>query len=160
VTLFGPACGPAMVAPYLVDSHYLGRCGRDWAWSDEFGVMVWAKPTSRRLPQDGTWFELHRWCLIGIKNGGSQQFARVRRHILATYAEATTLVSYSDPAVGHTGAVYKACGWYWAPTWHRLRPPPSGNGSWRPGVVANVKDRWIYDLRPDPRRAELLRVKT
>jgi hypothetical protein len=159
MSLFGPMCAPAMTGPYLAESHYLGSCGRGWGWSDEFGVMVWAKPTARRLPQDGTWLELHRWGLVGTKNGGSRQFARVRRYILATYPQVTTLVSYSDPAVGHSGALYKACGWYWAPTWHRLRPPPSGNGSWRPGVVASVKDRWVYDVRPDDRRADLLRVK-
>jgi hypothetical protein len=68
-------------------------------------------------------------------------------------------VSYSDPSVGHTGALYRACNWWWAPTWHRLRPPPSGNGSWSDGRVQSVKDRWIFPLRPDPDRAGVLLVK-
>ena len=46
----------------------------------------------------------------------------------------------------------------WAPTWHRLREPPSGNGNWGTGKQA-VKDRWIAVLRPDADRAMLLRVK-
>jgi hypothetical protein len=68
-------------------------------------------------------------------------------------------VSYSDPSQGHTGALYKAAGWVWLPTWHRLRPPPTGNGSWKSGKRQAVKDRWVYILRPDDRRDEILRVK-
>ena len=147
------------VAHYLNELHYLGGTGRGWAWSDEYGVLVLAKPTSRRLPQDGTWLELVRWCLVGIPNGGSQQWSRVRRYLLRERREVTTVVSYSDPSVGHTGALYKACNWTWAPTWHRLFPPPTGNGSWKDGEAQAVKDRWVFVLRPDSRRDELLAVK-
>lgn len=149
----------ATIRPFLAANHYLGPTGRGWAWSDEFGVAVWAKPTARRLPQDGSWLELVRWCLTGTKNGGSRQFAKMRRFILAEFPEVTTLVSYSDPSVGHRGTLYRACNWTWAPTWHRLFPPPSGNGSWRDGERQHVKDRWVYPLRVDLRRDELLRVK-
>lgn len=149
----------ATVGPYLTEHHYLGATNRGWAWSDEFGVAVWAKPTARMLPQDGTWLELVRWCLVGTPNGGSMQFARMRRHITAEFPNVTTLVSYSDPSVGHTGTLYKACNWKWAPTWHRLFPPPSGNGSWKTGIKQSVKDRWVYPIRPDARRDEILRVK-
>jgi len=147
------------VAHFLDELHYLGATGRGFAWSDEFGVLVLAKPTSRRLPQDGTWLELVRWCLEGIPNGGSQQWARVVRCLKAEEPQVTTVVSYSDPSVGHTGALYKACNWQWAPTWHRLYPPPTGNGSWKDGVAQSVKDRWVYPLRADARRDEILRVK-
>jgi len=157
------AVPPRCVAPFLAERHYLGWTGRGMAWSDEFGVLILAKPTSRRLPQDGTWLELVRWCLVGMKNGGSRQWKRVRRWLRHTHPEVTTVVSYSDPSVGHTGALYKACGWRWAPTWHRLNPPPTGNGSWKsrhgPAGSSPVKDRWICDLAPDARRDELLRVK-
>lgn len=150
----------ASVAPYLDRLHYLGATGRGSAWSDELGVIVLAKPTSRRLPQDGTWLELVRWCLErGIRNGGSRQWARVSRYLRREMPEVTTVVSYSDPSVGHTGALYKACNWTWAPTWHRLKPPPTGNGTWGDGVVQSVKDRWVFPLRPDDRRDEILRVK-
>lgn len=145
---------------FLQERHYLGPVIRGFAWSDEFGVLVVAKPTARRLPQDGTWLELVRWCLTGIHNGGSMQWARASRALKIAVPQVTTIVSYSDPAQGHTGALYKACNWVWAPTWHRLKPPPTGNGSWQEGKIATVKDRWVYELRPDPRRAEILRVKT
>lgn len=149
----------ATVNPFLTARHYLGPTGRGWAWSDEYGVAVWAKPTARMLPQDGTWLELVRWCLLGTPNGGSRQFSRMRKVILSEFPEVTTLVSYSDPSVGHTGTLYKACNWTWAPTWHRLYPPPSGNGSWKSGKQQSVKDRWVYALKPDVRRGEILRVK-
>lgn len=143
----------------LRERHYLGPVSRGFAWSDRFGVLVLAKPTARRLPQDGSWLELVRWCLLGIHNGGSMQWAAAHRALRLRFPFVTTVVSYSDPSAGHTGALYRACNWTWAPTWHRLRPPPSGNGSWQPGCVQSVKDRWIFALRPDPRRAEILRVK-
>lgn len=150
----------AAVAPFLRAHHYLGPAKRGIAWSDEFGVMVFAKPTARRLPQDGSWFELVRWCLErGRLNGGSQQWGRVVRAIREDFPEVTTLVSYSDPSAGHTGALYRACNWQWAPTWHRLRPPPSGNGSWKDGACQAVKDRWVFHLRPDEQRGDVLSVK-
>lgn len=143
----------------LEDAHYLGPSRRaKWVYEDEFGLMVWANPSSRRLPQQ-TWLELVRWCLLGIRNGGSQQWARVRKQLLIEFPNVTTCVSYSDPSVGHTGALYKACNWIWAPTWHRLKPPPSGNGSWDGVKTQSVKDRWIFPLRDDDTRAEIVRVK-
>lgn len=144
---------------FLGELHYLGETGRGIGWSDEFGVLVLAKPTARRLPQDGTWLELVRWCLVGERNGGSRQWARVRRWLQQERPEVTTVVSYSDPSVGHTGALYKACGFRWAPTWHRLFPPPTGNGSWGGGGRQAVKDRWVYELGPDELREGLLSVK-
>ena len=144
------------VSAFLAARHYLGPISRGFAWSDEYGVVVLAKPTARMLPQDGTWL---RWCLMGIKNGGSQQWRAVVGELRNVLPSATTIVSYSDPSAGHSGALYKACNWRWAPTWHRLRPPPSGNGSWKAGETQAVKDRWIFPLRPDARRDEILRVK-
>jgi hypothetical protein len=149
---------PACVAPFLNERHYLGATTRGVAWSDSYGVLVLALPTSRRLPNDGTWLELCRWCLVGERNGGSRQWRAVVRWLRAEHPEVTTVVSYSNPTVGHTGALYKACNWEWAPTWHRLRPPPSGLGSWDNKSWEPVKDRWVYLLRPDDRRGELLRV--
>jgi hypothetical protein len=146
---------PAIVAPALNAQHYLGASKRGLAWSDEFGVLILANPTSRRLPHD-RWLELVRWCLSGEKNAGSRQWARVRRWLQAEHPEITTVVSYSDPSANHTGALYRACGWLWAPTHLRLAPCPSGNGSWKSGEVATAKDRWIDPLWPDPARADIL----
>jgi hypothetical protein len=144
------------VALFLNANHYLGAARRGIAWSDSFGVVVLGPPTSRHLPVD--WLELSRWCLVpGVKNGGSQQWKRIRRWLVEETA-VTTVVSYSDPSVGHTGALYKACNWIWAPTWHRLRPPPSGGGSWDGRTVQAPKDRWVDPLRRDARRASVLAI--
>ena len=141
---------------FLDEQHYLGRGRSMLIYEDEFGLISFMNPTSRRLPQH-RWLELNRWCLIGEKNGGSRQWSRAVRWLKKRRPEVTTVVSYSDPAVGHTGALYRACNWLWAPTWHRLRPPPTGNGSWANKGVS-VKDRWVFLLKPDSERVALLRL--
>jgi len=137
----------------LVRHHYLGPIHRGFALRDDLGLLVFANPSSRRLPLD--WLELSRWCLTNAgHNAGSAQWSRVGAWLRSHRSE-TTVVSYSDPSRGHTGALYKASGWWWAPTWHRLRPPPSGNGCWS-DKNEPVKDRWIYPLKADPDRERLL----
>ncbi len=139
----------------LADRHYLGPRKARITYEDRFGVMLFDAPTARRIPTG--WLELVRWCVTGEEtNAGSQQWKAAKVSLLAR-SEATTVVSYSDPSVGHTGALYRACNWLWAPTWLRLFPPPSGNGSWS-GKVESVKDRWIVILRPDVLREQALRV--
>lgn len=123
-------------------------------YEDESGVLVFAAPNSRNLPS--SWLELVRWCITGGR--GSEQWRRVLKW-LGTRTAATTVVSYSDPAAGHSGALYRACGWLWAPTWHRLRPPPTGNGRWSNAGTEGVKDRWVYPLRSDHQREAVLAVK-
>lgn len=140
----------------LAERHYLGPIRRGFALVDEFGVIVLANPSSRRLPH-GRWLELVRWCLYGEKNGGSRQWSRTVRWLRQNMPEVTTVVSYSDPSAGHTGALYKASNWLWAPTWHRLRPPPSGNGRWTTRQES-VKDRWIFPLRYDAERESVLTI--
>ena len=106
----------------LESRHYLGKSRRaKFVYQDELGVMVWANPSSRRLPQQ-TWLELVRWCLRGQKNDGSRQWGRVRRVLLVKFPDITTLVSYSDPSMGIPGLCIRPCNWGWAPTWHRLKP--------------------------------------
>ena len=145
----------AETASFLKKNHYLGPTRRGIAFEDEAGVIVIAAPTGRRLP--GDWLELTRWCIIDrTKNAGTRQWGRFIRALRVTNPEATTIVSYSDPSVGHDGALYRACNWWWAPTWHRLRPPPTGNGSWTQGLQESVKDRWVFPLKRDPRRLKLL----
>lgn len=122
-------------------------------------AMLWKHPTSRSLPNAGTWLELSRWCLTpeGGDNAGSRMHKWAARLIREHLPAVTTLVSYSDPKQGHTGALYRACNWQWAPTWLRLRPPPSGQGDWGMGPQA-VKDRWVYCLRRDAAREAVLNV--
>lgn len=141
---------------FLVGRHYLGPTKTAaFGWRDEFGVMLFARPRSRHLPPD--WLELVRWCLRGEKNDGSRQWSGFARWARVNIA-ATTIVSYSDPSQGHTGALYRACNWEWAPTWLRLRPPPTGNGAWTADKQQATKDRWVFPLRVDERRPQVLLV--
>jgi len=153
-----PVVRPWELDRLLRERHYLGPTARGFGWRDAHGALVLANPSNRHLPHD-RWLELTRWCLYGVKNAGSQQWAAVRRWLLENRPEITTVVSYSDPKAGHTGALYRACNWRWAPTWHRLVPPPSGHGSWDGEKVQGFKDRWIDPLRPDPDRAAILGVE-
>jgi hypothetical protein len=139
---------------FLDGRHYLGGAGRGIAWSNTKSIIVLANPSSRRLPCD-RWLELTRWLVLeGI---GSQHWAECREFIAGITPPITTVVSYSDPSVGHDGAIYRASGWLWAPTWHRLRPPPTGNGKWS-DKNESTKDRWVYPLLPDAERQSLLAV--
>jgi hypothetical protein len=148
---------PKNATTALDRSHYLGSRGArsKLLYEDEHGVIVFSGPSSRRIPS--SWLELSRWCILqGGK--GSKQWAACLRW-LADKTQATTIVSYSDPSVGHTGALYRACGWWWAPTWHVLRPPPTGGGM-RGGRINPAKHRWVFLLRPDPDRSAILELKT
>lgn len=137
--------------------HYLGPSGRGFALGDEEGVMVFANPSSRHLPSE-TWLELVRWCITGGKNSGSRQWRAAVRWLRVNRSTVTTIVSYSDPGAGHTGALYRSANWWWAPTWHRIRPPPTMNGSWDGETEMSVKDRWVYPIRSDQRRVHILRL--
>lgn len=97
-------CHPAAVAPLLEAKHYLGPIGRGEAWQDEYGAIVLSPPTARNVPP--SWLELARWCIDSpIENAGSRQWAAMIRRLRKTRPEVTTIVSYSDPSVGHTGAL-------------------------------------------------------
>lgn len=141
---------------FLARHHYLGPTARGLAYQDDAGVIVAAPATSRRLPN--RWLEITRWCILDRSpNAGTRQWSRFLKALRAgDHGFSTTLISYSDPSVGHSGGLYRACSWWWAPTWHRLRPPPSGNGSWDGDQLESVKDRWVFALAPDPQRPELL----
>jgi hypothetical protein len=148
----------------LRERHYLGAIdwGRlvicQWVGGSVVGAMVWRHPTSRRLPSDGSWLELSRWCLTpeGGPNAGSRMHRAAVRIIRDRLPSVTTLVSYSDPSVGHTGSLYRACNWRWRPTWMQLRPPPSGGGSWDGVTRQEPKARWVFELRPDAAREAAL----
>lgn len=150
----------------LLRNHYLGplRSGARMTIvgakaGEPVAAMMWKHPTSRRLPSNGSWLELSRWCLTQAagESAGSRMHKWATRLIRDNLPEVTTLVSYSDPGHGHTGALYRACNWQWAPTWVRLRPPPSGHGDWGSGQQA-IKDRWVFAIRPDAGREEVLKV--
>ena len=142
-------------AATLDSEHYLGSKGARprLVYEDEHGLVVFSAPSSRRLPRD--WIELSRWCL---KDGrGSEQWSKVVPW-LKERSDTTTVVSYSDPSVGHTGTLYRACNWIWAPVWHVLREPPTGMGI-RGRKRQRAKHRWVFLLKPDPRRTDHLRLR-
>lgn len=159
--------GEAWEANVLLSRHhYLGplRSGARLTivgsrYGEPVAAMMWKHPTSRGLPSDGSWLELSRWCLTSGAgdNAGSRMHKWSVRLIREHLPNVTTLVSYSDPGHGHTGALYRACNWQWAPTWHRLRPAPSGHGDWGSGRQG-VKDRWVFCVRRDDRRDDVLAV--
>lgn len=151
----------------LAEHHYLGpiRQGRytfgGYVMGELVAAQVWKAPTARNLPSDGTWLELARWCLTPAAgpDAGSRMHRWAVRGLRDALPDVTTLISYSDPSHGHGGSLYRACNWLWAPTWHRLRPPPSGLGSWDGKTRQEVKDRWVFPLRDDPGRAGVLQVR-
>ena len=159
---------PADINPLLTREHYLGPLTSGGHSLVVVGAtagrvvagQVWRRPTSRSLPADGTWLELSRWCLTPAAgdNAGSRMHRWAVRLIREHLPAVTTLVSYSDPSHGHDGALYRACNWQWRPTWHRLRPPPTGNGAWVPGEPQAIKDRWVFPLRPDASREAVTRI--
>ena len=144
------------VGALLDANHYLGSHGARGraTYTDEHGLMVFSGPSSRRLPS--SWVELSRWCLLDGR--GSEQWRDAVAFVRTTFPDATTVVSYSDPSVGHSGALYRACNWIWAPTWHVLREPPTGAGV-RGGKLQRAKHRWVYLLAPDDRRQALLELR-
>lgn len=148
-------CTLAEANDILAGNHYLGPvrharvCVRTPA-----SVLVFSAPRARNLPV--SWVELTRWCILPSEGQASQTWPSV---VNLLEGAASTIVSYSDPGQGHTGALYRACNWLWAPTWHRLRPPPTGNGSWAAGKPQSVKDRWVYPLSPDADRANVLAMR-
>lgn len=119
--------------------------------------QLWKRPTSRRLPNDGSWLELSRWCLT--PRAGVNAGSRCHRAVLPLLRDATarTLISYSDPSAGHTGSLYRACNWLWAPTWLRLRPPPGGHGAWTKGKPESIKDRWVFHVTKRDAARSILR---
>lgn len=146
-----------MIAETLDKNHYLGSKGARprLVYEDAHGIIVFSSPSSRYIPNH--WIELSRWCIL--ENGhGSVQWAAAKLWLLSQMPDLTTVVSYSDPSVGHTGSLYRACGWIWAPTWHVLRPPPTGGGT-RGGKKQSPKHRYVYLLAPDDTREIALQLR-
>jgi hypothetical protein len=155
------------VNPLLASEHYLGTIpsGRvsfaGWVDDELVACQVYRWPTARMLPSDGSWLELSRWCLTPTagKNAGSRMMRWVVRWLRTNAPGVSTLVSYSDPVHGHTGALYKASGWMYAPTHHGSRFDangvgyPSGHGSWDGQTIQTPKHRWIWVLGDELGRA-------
>lgn len=149
------------VNPLLASEHYLGPvrgarvCFAGWRDDVMVQCQAYRQPTGRMVPQD--WFELSRWCLGAASedNDGSRMMGIVRRKFRRLFPNLRTIVSYSDPSKGHTGALYKASGWVYSPTHHGERFDrdgigyPSGHGSWDGITVQSPKHRWLYFLKSE-----------
>lgn len=150
------------VNPLLASAHYLGAaqsariCFAGFVDDVMVACQVWRWPTARMLPADGSWLELSRWCLTPAAgdNAGSRMMGWVRRYIRRHMPSVRVLVSYSDPVHGHTGTLYKACGWKYDPTHHGRRYDAdgvgyaSGHGSWNGVDRQSPKHRWTMEVRP------------
>jgi hypothetical protein len=148
------------VNPLLAASHYLGPidgadlCFAGWVDDVLVACQAWRAPTARLLGQPSA-LELSRWCLTADagRNAGSRMMGWAARELRRLRAAIDLGVSYSDPSCGHTGALYRASGWVYAPTHHSLRFDangkgyPSGHGSWDGVTVQAPKHRWFYYLR-------------
>lgn len=147
------------VADFLDAHHYLGRRGgrNAFAFRNRSGVLVFSyAPQAFNFPRD--WLELSRWCVVSEEEGAAtKQWRRVRRWLME-HTEATTVVSYSDPS-RHDGALYRAAGWLWAPSGQYLLKSLALAKERHPDRPYRDKERWIYPLRPDPRRAEVLTIR-
>lgn len=160
-------CTLAEANALLTGRHYLGPsrsariCYGVFAHDTLVACQVWRWPTARMLPSDGTWLELSRWCLTSEAgaNAGSRMMSAVAKDLRSRYPNVETLVSYSDPVHGHTGSLYRASNWRYAPTHIGLRFDkdgigfPSGNGSWNGVDRQNPKHRWLYDMKRGRRNA-------
>lgn len=147
----------------LARHHYLGPAKQGKAFGMFRGgrlvaAQVYRHPSSRHIPPGV--LELSRWVLTPIAgtNAGSLLHSRAVKWLKAERA-ADMLLSYSDPSAGHRGELYRASNWLWAPTWHRLRPPPSGLGSWDGVKKQAVKDRWVYPLVRNPSQRDAFKAK-
>ena len=137
-----------MVNGFLRAHHYLRRGVPGWRVAltlrdseNELllrGVVVVGTPSSRELMKRG-FVEVTRLCAHAApKNAASYLLGAAKR-----WAEPRgfSLVSYSDPGVGHSGTVYRTAGFTHA--------GKSKGGTWgnRPGHKQGregPKDRWVW----------------
>ncbi|MFN0314743.1 MAG: hypothetical protein ACKVQA_06885 [Burkholderiales bacterium] len=105
----------------FVSTHYLGkRPGvvvlalmmlQDWF---AVGMILYALPPRETAKRYGgvTWEMARLWIGDEIpKNGESWLIAKSVKYIRRERPEVVALVTYADPSVGHSGAVYKAANW-------------------------------------------------
>jgi hypothetical protein len=71
------------------------------------------------------------------------------RELRLRFPDATTHRQLFGPIrQSHDGALYRACNWWWAPTWHRLQAAAEqATAQWTEGEHESVKDRWVFALQ-------------
>lgn len=104
---------------WISERHYLGRTPPGARLRLAFfhegvcvGGMLWGRPTARAYDQFHM-LELTRMYLDDIcpRNSESRCIGLATKLIRKLFPEVHTLISYSDPAYGHTGTIYRAAGW-------------------------------------------------
>lgn len=107
----------------MIKAHYLGRWPgvvtlvlalRDCSSGRFVGVLVFALPPRETAKRYGgkTWELARLWiddCMP--KNTETFFMARGVRYIRSFHPDVEVLVSYADPSVGHSGAIYRAANW-------------------------------------------------
>ena len=113
-----PSEARAVVA-WLKERHYLRSAPPGFVHvlevcegRERIGAMILGCPASRKIDCDRV-LELNRMFLVdeAPKNSESQALSLMRRHVRTWLPTIRLLVSYSDPSVGHSGAIYEADGW-------------------------------------------------
>jgi hypothetical protein len=110
------------------------------------GGMLWGRPAARSYEPFQV-LELTRMFLDDIcpRNSESRCIGMATKLIRKLFPEVHTLLSYSDPAYGHTGTIYRAVGWSYSgetkgKAWN------DRNGIERKNVSISKKIRWIKKL--------------
>lgn len=84
---------------------------QDWF---SVGMIVYALPPRETAVRYGgtTWEMARLWIDDSIPtNGESWLISQSVRYIKANHSSVVALVTYADPSVGHTGAIYRAANW-------------------------------------------------
>lgn len=110
------------------------------------GGMLWGRLTARAYESFQT-LELTRMFLDDAcpRNSESRCIGMATKLIKKLFPEMHTLYSYSDPAYGHTGTIYRAAGWSNSgktkgKAWN------GRNGIERKNVSTSKKVRWMKKL--------------
>lgn len=107
------------VKTWLKAHHYLGSTPPGFVHALEFiegreliGAMLPGRPSSKAYDADKV-LEVTRVCFVDSapKNTESQALAMMRKHVRTWLQGVRLLISYSDPAQGHSGTIYEADGW-------------------------------------------------
>ena len=109
----------------LIERHYLGKwpgvcvltlaLRRADSFFDVFlGVIVFALPPRETAKRYGgyTWELARLWVDESVpRNGESWFIAQAVRYVREHHKSVMFLVSYADPAAGHSGTIYRAANW-------------------------------------------------
>jgi hypothetical protein len=138
---------------WIAERHYLGSTPpgsrlRLAFYHDNVcvGGMLWGRPAARAYEPFQV-LELTRMYLDDIcpRNSESRCIGMATKLIRKLFPEVHTLLSYSDPAHGHTGTIYRAAGWKQAGE-TQGKAWTNWKGVQRNNVSISKKARWMKEL--------------